>query len=43
MGAYYDRKGNAEKAKHHFESIVNAKNFSKNWYTQEAKNWLESN
>lgn len=40
MGTYYARKGNDKKAKYHFESIVNAKNFSKNWYTQEAQNWL---
>ncbi|WP_108805622.1 serine hydrolase [Aquimarina sp. Aq107] len=42
LGTYYDRKGNTEKAKYHFESIVNAKNFSKNWYTQEAQNWLNN-
>jgi CubicO group peptidase (beta-lactamase class C family) len=43
LGTYYARKGNTEKAKYHFESIVNAKNFSKNWYTQEAQNWLNDN
>ena len=43
MGTYYARKGNREKAKYHFESIVNAKNFSKNWYTNEAQNWLNEN
>lgn len=43
MGTYYARKGNTEKAKYHFKSIVNAKNFSKNWYTQEAQNWLNVN
>ena len=42
MGTYYARKGNTEKAKYHFESIVNAKNFSKNWYTKEAQNWLNN-
>lgn len=40
MGTYHARKGNMKKAKYHFESIVNAKNFSKNWYTKEAQNWL---
>jgi len=40
MGTYYSRKGNIEKATYHFEQIVNAHNFSKNWYTQEAQNWL---
>ncbi|KXX69780.1 hypothetical protein AVL50_12890 [Flammeovirga sp. SJP92] len=43
MGTYYDRKGNKEKARHHFESIVKAKNFSQNWYSWEAKKWLEEN
>jgi hypothetical protein len=41
MGSYYDRKGNEEKAKYHFERIVNATNFSKNWYTKDAENWLQ--
>ncbi|MDT7832829.1 serine hydrolase [Flavobacteriaceae bacterium S356] len=43
MGVYYDRKGDLEKAKYHFTQIVNAKNFSKNWYTNEAQNWLKNN
>lgn len=43
MGTYYARKGDKEKAKYHFESIVNAKNFSENWYTKEAQNWLDEN
>ncbi|WP_046755082.1 serine hydrolase domain-containing protein [Kordia jejudonensis] len=42
MGTYYDRKGDQVKARYHFESIVNAKNFSKNWYTQEAEDWLKN-
>ena len=41
MGTYYARKGNTEKAKYHFEHIVNAKNFSENWYTKEAQSWLD--
>ncbi len=41
MGTYHDRKGNLERAKYHFEHIVNAINFSKNWYTSEASNWLK--
>ena len=41
MGTYFARKGDKEKAKFHFESIVNSKNFSENWYTREARNWLE--
>ncbi len=43
LGTFYSRKGNKEKAEHHFESIVNAKNFSKNWYTNEAQQWLTEN
>lgn len=43
MGTYYARKGNTKKAKYHFESIINATNFTKNWYTIEAKNWLHEN
>ncbi|MFY0630134.1 MAG: beta-lactamase family protein [Flavobacteriaceae bacterium] len=43
MGVYFDRKGVIKKAKYHFEQIVNAKNFSKNWYTIEAENWLDNN
>lgn len=42
MGTFYYRKGNTEKAKHYFENIVNAENFSKNWYTIEAQNWLNN-
>lgn len=43
MGTYYDRLGNQEKAKFHYNTIVDLDNFSPNWYTNEAKNWLESN
>lgn len=41
MGTFYARKGENEKAKHHFESILNASNFSQNWYTHEAQQWLK--
>jgi len=40
MGAYYDRKGDFKKARFHYTTIVDAKNFSPFWYTSEAKNWL---
>lgn len=43
LGTFYARKGNTEKAKNYFESIVNANNFSKNWYTNEAQQWLNEN
>ncbi len=41
MGVYYDRKGDNDKARYHFEHIVNANNFSRNWYTEEAENWIK--
>ena len=40
LGLFYNRKGEMDKARYHFEHIVNAQNFSNNWYTVEAKNWL---
>ena len=40
LGNYYDRKGDRDKAKYHFTQIVEATNFSPNWYTREAENWL---
>lgn len=43
MGTYFARKGDMKKAKFHFEKIVNTNNFSKNWYTREAQNWLDEN
>jgi len=43
LGTFYSRKGNTEKARYHFGRIVNAKNFSKNWYTNEAQQWLDEN
>ncbi|WP_281990177.1 serine hydrolase [Aquimarina aggregata] len=42
MGVYYDRKGNIDKARNHFQVLINAENFSKNWYTIEAENWLKN-
>ncbi|MEM8926760.1 MAG: serine hydrolase domain-containing protein [Bacteroidota bacterium] len=43
MGAYFDQKGDLEKAKVHYENIIHSKNFSPFWYTAEAKNWLAQN
>lgn len=43
FGTYFDRKGAKERAKFHYESIVNAKNFSRNWYSSEAEKWLKEN
>ena len=41
MGTYFDRKGDVEKAFFHFRQIVEANNFSRNWYIVEAENWLK--
>ncbi|NME72430.1 serine hydrolase domain-containing protein [Flammeovirga aprica] len=41
LGTFYDRKGNKEKAKYYFERIVQAPNFSRFWYTNEAQQWLD--
>jgi CubicO group peptidase (beta-lactamase class C family) len=42
LGNYYLRKGDNEKARVYLEKIVNAKNFSRFWYTNEAINALKS-
>lgn len=42
FGNYYARKGESEKARYYFEQITKAKNFSRNWYTQEAQDGLEA-
>lgn len=41
LGTFYDRKGAIEKAEYHFKAIVENENFSRNWYTVEAENWLK--
>ena len=41
MADYYAGKGINDKARKHYEAIINAKNFSRNWYTSEAENWLK--
>ncbi|MEM1323210.1 MAG: serine hydrolase domain-containing protein [Bacteroidota bacterium] len=43
LGEYHAGKGNTEVARTHFEHIVNAPNFSKQWYTKEAEEWLQQN
>ncbi len=40
LGTYFDRKGDSQKARFHFEALVNQQNFSPFWYTVEAKQWL---
>ena len=40
---YYSNKGLTEIANKFYSQIINAKNFSRNWYTSEAENWLKEN
>jgi hypothetical protein len=41
LGTYYNAKGDKLMAAKHFRAITNAKNFSKNWYTVQAEQWLK--
>ncbi|MEL6255708.1 MAG: serine hydrolase domain-containing protein [Bacteroidota bacterium] len=43
MGAYFNRKGDMDRARKYYRAIVDTKNFSPFWYTNEAKSWLQSN
>lgn len=43
LANFYNRKNNTEKTRYHYQSVINAKNFSPNWYTIEARNWLNQN
>ena len=43
LGNFYDEKGDMEKARLHFQTIVDAENFSPFWYTSVAKAWLKNN
>lgn len=43
LGTFYASKENTQKAKYHFEQIVEAENFSENWYTKDARLWLNNN
>ena len=43
MANYYQAKNNNDSTSYYFNQIVNAKNFSRWWYTIEAKSWLNDN
>lgn len=43
LANYYLSKSDADSARIFYEQIVNAPNFTKNWYTIEAQNWLKEN
>ena len=42
LGNFYDKKGDIEQARMHYQRIVEAPNFSHFWYTNEANAWLGS-
>ena len=41
LASYYDRGQQLSLARKHYRRIVETPNFSDNWYTQEARNWLK--
>jgi len=41
LASYYQEKNNADSALIFYSRIVNAENFSRNWYTTEAQNWVK--
>jgi hypothetical protein len=40
LANYYLRRNNTDSTRIFYNRIVNARNFSKNWYTSEAENWV---
>lgn len=40
MGGYYDSRKDVDSARVHYQRIADLKNFSRNWYTSEAEDWL---
>ena len=40
LANYYLRKGNSDSTRIFYNRIINARNFSRNWYTAEAENWV---
>lgn len=42
LGSFYLRSGRIEDGQYHLEKVVNAKNFSRNWYTVEGEDLLRS-
>ena len=41
LGNYYLEKGDLESTTRYYNRIINARNFSRNWYTNEAENWVK--
>ncbi len=42
LGEYYAHKGESDQALVHFKTIVDAKNYERFWYTEEASNFIRS-
>jgi len=42
LASYFDRKGQEEMARTHFQAIADMPNLASFWYTREAQNWLNS-
>jgi len=43
LANYYSNAGSMDSASKFCYKIMNAKNFSENWYTSEAENWIQDN
>jgi hypothetical protein len=43
LANYYLNKNKKDSARVFYQKIVHAQNFSTNWYTKEAENWLKEN
>jgi CubicO group peptidase (beta-lactamase class C family) len=41
LANYYLSKGDADSTQLFYNAIINARNFSRNWYTAEAENWVK--
>lgn len=41
LANYYQSKRNSDSTRIFYSKIINARNFSKNWYTSEAENWIK--
>ncbi len=42
LATYFSSKGANDKALKYYKNIINAHNFSKNWYTSEAERWIKN-
>ena len=42
LGAYFDTTGDLERASQHFRTILDAENYDRNWYTEDAEQFFEN-